>query len=155
MPQVEKDLKNLLIEAKQHISSAKNLVDSLYPQLNDSNILLKSLEQLSKAENSLISLVLKIRYIKGDIRLSQNPKKNRQIFFDKVQEWFSLDRDHIAVLRKTMTLGENYRNSGFTFPQQSLAVIMNDDGTINKIDKPVKEHKNPGIAVQKGRRRTG
>ena len=105
MPQLDKDLRNLLIESKQHISSAKNLADSLYPQLNDSNILLKSLEQLSKAENSLISLVLKIKYIKGNIKLSNNPDKNKQLFFDKAKEWFSLDKYHITVLRKTMILG--------------------------------------------------
>ena len=133
MQSLQKEFKFLLCEAEQQLISAKNLSEILYPSLNDSKILLKALQQITKAETTLITLALKREYIQKRIRLATDPQKNKEIFFKKSAKRYGLQKNQQDILRQLLILGENYKKSGCTFPQKEKAIILNDDGTFNEI----------------------
>lgn len=129
----QKKIQKDLLEAEHALQSAHRLVNTLYPQLQDSKILLSALQKLHKAAIILISLALKMEHIKKNMRLSRNPKKNMETFFKNSAKRYDLQKQHIYILRHLLILGENLSKSGCTFPQVGRAFILNDDGTLHEV----------------------
>ncbi len=130
---IQKEIQKSIIESEKQILSANNLAEKIYSQLEDSKILLRALEQLAKAELTLISLSLKLEYISGNIKLSINPEKNKELFFKISPKTYSLTKTQIKILQRILELGKNYQKSGCTFSQNQKARILNDDGTLDEV----------------------
>ncbi|MEK6825948.1 MAG: hypothetical protein AABY00_04130 [Nanoarchaeota archaeon] len=129
----QKKISATLLDSEQQIRSAERFVNVLYPQLEDSRILLRALEQLWKAEVMLISTTLQLEYVKKRVRISLDPLRNRTLFFKVCVKRYNLSSLHKQVLQHLLLVGENYTKSGCTFPQRGKAIILNDDGTLNEI----------------------
>ena len=129
----QKKMLMILLESENHLESARRFVDILYPRLGDPTVLLKALEQVWKAEVVLISTALQLEFIHKNVRLSQDPQKNRVIFFKKCLREYSITREHRMSLQHLLIVGDHYAKSGCTFSQPGKAVILNDDGTLHVV----------------------
>jgi hypothetical protein len=129
----QKIIQETFFEIEKQLQSADRLANILYPQLNDSKILLNALQQAYKAAVTLISLTLQYEYIQKRIRLSRNPEKNTETFFKNCAKYYDLQKHQIQSMKQLLIMGENYIKSGCTFSQPGKAIVLNDDGTFNEV----------------------
>ncbi len=116
-----------LAEAEKLWQVADHLIYVTLPVVRDSKLMVRALENLYKSISKNISVVLKFEYLYGRVRLSDNSKKNLDVFFSKCSGRYGLDENDGEMIRQLMNLGKKHKESGFEFTRYGKIIILDDN----------------------------
>jgi hypothetical protein len=95
-------------------------------------LILATLEEISSANKNLMIAILKFNHIKGNIKLSQNPKENKKILHEEI----AINWDIEELLNKSQELSllaKKHKESPIEFMKKGKVVILDDDQNIETI----------------------
>lgn len=112
--------------AEKSITSAKNILNVVFPISLDQKILLKSLEKTHDALIHVMSFVLKFEHLKKKIVLSKDRQENERMFFDCLAN-HGLSVEDMDDLHKILSYAASHKASAVEFSRQEYLVLMNDN----------------------------
>lgn len=123
----QEELTDGLFQIEKNLNTADHLLTVVFPVVKDSKLLINTFEEIHKSVSLNVSLVLKFEYIFKRISLSEDHKKNLQLFFNKCISKYALNQDQAKMLKEIFYLGKKHKESGFEFSRNGKVVILDDE----------------------------
>lgn len=112
-------------EAKKFMKIADHMVYITFPAMKENRLLIKILEQINKAQKSLIAFILDNEYKNKRIRLYADPVANFKTFIE-LGPRYGLNAKHIETIKHTSALIEMHSNSPMEFVKNDKFIIMSE-----------------------------
>ena len=116
-----------MFEIQRDLKTAEHLLTVVYPVVKDSKLLLRAFENLYTGMRLNVSLILKLEYFLGKIKLSKEFSENFDVFCRRSAGAYGLDERDLKLLREAFYLGRKHKESGFEFSRHGKIVILDDD----------------------------
>ena len=113
-------------EAKRILKIADHMAYITYPVLKEHRLLIKILEQISKALTNSVSAILIHEYSQKRIKTYTDPKLNFDTFKD-ISTSYGLNEGHIKTIKNVSNLMESHNRSTMEFIRKDKFVIMSDN----------------------------
>ncbi len=127
MEEIYRKFADSLLEAEKKWHNSDYLLSVTYKVVKDEKLLLRVLENINKTLVLLISIILKFEYLHKRIELSNDIKKNLDVFFRKSAVRYGLDENNIDVLKKIIFLNKKHVESGLEFSKRGKVFMLDDD----------------------------
>jgi len=118
-----------IAEAEKIIRSIDHLIYVVYPLINEPKIFIKCVGELEIAVKKLISVILFYESFFKRIKISENPEKNLQTFFEKCAEKYKISKFQMIQIKDLFELMQEHRKSQMEFMRGENYVIFNDGKT--------------------------
>ena len=122
-----------LEQAKKSLQLADHLVYVTYPIVKENKLLLKVLEELSKAIISAINSVLQYEYIYKRILIYSNAKDNFETF-KRIALRYNISQEQLKNIIEILSLAEKHKKSPFEFAKNDKIVIMLENMKTDTLD---------------------
>ncbi len=131
---------SFLHKAEKTIYSLEKLMYLSYPLLKEKTIILKAIRDLKKIIGFCIRAVLYTEASLNQIRLSNNPRKNLQRFFNYCAPKYQLNSLEKTSIIEILELNKGHRESVMEFKRKEEIVILSKHLKCHKInEKKIKE----------------
>jgi len=117
-----------LIASEKCLQSADHLLYVSYPALEDTRLLLRSLESIYQGAIGTMSALLKLEHIYYGTRLSTKSKENLETFFTVCASRYALTEKDCTLLKKIFYFSKQHKLSPFEFPRKGKIVILDETG---------------------------
>lgn len=133
MDNINNKFANALTEAEKHWRNADHMVYVIIPVVKDSKLLLRALESLYKSLVLNISTILKFEYLYKRVELTNNPKRNLEIFFKKCAFKYGMNENERENIKKLLFFGKKHKVSGFEFSKSGKVIILDDAMSVSEL----------------------
>jgi hypothetical protein len=122
---MEKIIRNLE-SATNLIKTSDHLVYLTFPLLQDKRILLKAVLRIKESVNFCINSILKYEYLKSNIKLYKDPKKNFKIFKDFCAEKYQITNQEIKEIIELFELSSYQEKSVVDFMKNQRVILLSE-----------------------------
>jgi hypothetical protein len=112
-------------ESKNFLAKAERLAHFSIEILNENRSIVKVLSELHKSVIHLIKAFLDLEVKNGKIKISDNPKKDIMLFFDKVADKY-LEKNQTKTLFLILTLVKKHNDAHLEFVKNEKFVIFSE-----------------------------
>ncbi len=123
---MQKILKNLE-SAANLIKTSDHLIYLTFPLLQDKRILLKAISRIKESLNICINSILKYEYLKNNIRLYKEPKKNFKVFKDSCSGKYQITDQEIKEIIELFELTSHQEKSAVEFMKNEKVIILSEN----------------------------
>lgn len=134
MPEISnKHIENLR-KAIKDMRIADHMIYVTYPVIKDKRLLLKALDGVYDSVVCTINAILQYDFLYRRIQLTEDPKKNFEIFTNKCAKRYNFTGEEIKDIIDLLTLIEAHKKSPMEFIRKDKIVIMSDSLKTTAID---------------------
>lgn len=112
-------------EARKFLKISDHMIYITFPAMKENRLLIKILEQISRAQRALIAFILENEYDHKRIRLYMDPKANFGTFLECAPR-YGFKSEHLEAIKQTAAIMEMHSNSSMEFVRQDKFVIMSE-----------------------------
>ncbi|MDA3836791.1 MAG: hypothetical protein PF542_04160 [Nanoarchaeota archaeon] len=125
--QYEKDIEEFQIKIKR----SEKLI-FLAKFFRSKKMILTALEESASANKILMISILKFNHIKGNVKLSENAEKNKQILHEQIGNHWEMQH-LLDNTEKLMILHKKHKSSPMEFMKRGKVIILDENNNIETI----------------------